>query len=250
MSETLKSPPLLEALCEFRFAPSSEWDWTVPGRLYDRVKDQYPKKAQVEGIQLQVEVAAGGKASQQVTSGPERVQLKTSGEEAMLQVGPNILVVNHLRPYPGWEAFSKMVLDAYEQYLEVVGTVELERIGVRYIDRIPLHAEVPEYSKYVRIAPYEEMGLGHRLNNFIQHMEFISDKPAGILLQRTGTSITEAEKTLMVDMDFGSTSVSGLSGRDDVASWINEAHDVITEAFVKALEPHFYEALKNGDYEV
>jgi uncharacterized protein (TIGR04255 family) len=250
MSETLKSPPLLEALCEFKFAASGEWDWTVPGRLYDQVKDRYPKKAEVQGIQLQVEFAPGGQASQHVASGPERIQLKTDTEEAMLQVGPNTLAVNHLRPYPGWSHFRTMVLDGYGEYTKLVPNAKLERVGVRYIDRIPLHADVPEFDKYIRIAPYRDIGLGNRLANFVQHLEFVSEDPQGVLLQRTGTTLVEGQQALMVDMDFGSTDVGGLTDCDAVGAWIDAAHDVITAAFIKALEPGFYEALKNGDYEV
>jgi len=42
-----RKPPVVEALCEIYFA-GSNWDETVPGRFYDRVKDNFPVKRQRE----------------------------------------------------------------------------------------------------------------------------------------------------------------------------------------------------------
>lgn len=33
--------PIEEAVCEFRFAPGSAWNLTVPGLFYEKIKDFY-----------------------------------------------------------------------------------------------------------------------------------------------------------------------------------------------------------------
>jgi len=32
-----RNPPIEEALCEFRFVPSQDWDPTVPGRFHKKI---------------------------------------------------------------------------------------------------------------------------------------------------------------------------------------------------------------------
>ena len=42
MSRVYRYSPLVEALCEFQFA-EGEWDWTVPGLMYQEIKETFPK---------------------------------------------------------------------------------------------------------------------------------------------------------------------------------------------------------------
>lgn len=39
-----KNPPIVEALCEFRFVPSDEWNLTVPGLIFQELKHVYDGK--------------------------------------------------------------------------------------------------------------------------------------------------------------------------------------------------------------
>src|SRR5438309_2265201 len=48
-------PPVVEALCEIYFTGSA-WDLTVPGRFYDRVSTDYPKKSQVASVGIEVQI--------------------------------------------------------------------------------------------------------------------------------------------------------------------------------------------------
>jgi uncharacterized protein (TIGR04255 family) len=44
MPKKYEKPPIIEAVCEFRFSGKSKWDLTIPGLIYDSVKDEYPQK--------------------------------------------------------------------------------------------------------------------------------------------------------------------------------------------------------------
>jgi uncharacterized protein (TIGR04255 family) len=45
-----RNPPIEEALCEFRFAPSQDWDPTVPGRFHEKIREIYPAKPREQRI--------------------------------------------------------------------------------------------------------------------------------------------------------------------------------------------------------
>ncbi|MBV8265707.1 MAG: TIGR04255 family protein, partial [Planctomycetaceae bacterium] len=53
-----KNPPIEEAVCDFQFAPGTDWDPTMPGLLYEKLRDTYNEKprqqqlieAQVQGV--------------------------------------------------------------------------------------------------------------------------------------------------------------------------------------------------------
>ncbi len=125
------NPPLMEALCEFRFAGGSPWDGTVPGLVYEQLRDQFPKRKQVRAIEVQI--TSSEKGTDQVVRPSERVHLLQEDERAVVQVGANVLVVNCLRPYPSWRRFSQLIGRAFNAYREAAQPGELATIGLRYM---------------------------------------------------------------------------------------------------------------------
>jgi hypothetical protein len=57
-----KNPPIEEALVEFRFVQSQEWDLTIPGKLHQHaaIKDEYPGKPRHQKVlQAALQTAPG-----------------------------------------------------------------------------------------------------------------------------------------------------------------------------------------------
>lgn len=46
MSKKYSNPPLIEAVCAFRLTPNTPWDITIPGLLYEPLKDAFPNREQ------------------------------------------------------------------------------------------------------------------------------------------------------------------------------------------------------------
>ena len=89
MGRRYKNPPIVEALCEFRFDPDSPWDLAMPGLVYERVRDTFPKRRQAK--QFAVEVSAGQKGVEQHVRTTDRMQFLREDEKALVQVGPHLL---------------------------------------------------------------------------------------------------------------------------------------------------------------
>ena len=128
--------PLVEALCEFRFAPDSPWDLTVPGLVYERVRDPFSEKRQARVIEANL--AASEKGLEQRLTSSERMQFVRPDQTALVQVGEHLLVVNHLQPYPGWDAFLPLIRQGFQAYTEVTGARKIARIGLHFINRIEI----------------------------------------------------------------------------------------------------------------
>ena len=46
MGRRYKNPPVIEVVSEIRFSPDSEWDITIPGMLYEKIRGTFPIKEQ------------------------------------------------------------------------------------------------------------------------------------------------------------------------------------------------------------
>ena len=93
MASVFAKPPVIEALCELRFASSQErpWDHVVPGLLYSAIQSRFPRRRDRPVVDL----------SPRGLSPRTFVQLLTEDEQRFVQVAPDLLAVNSLPPHVG-----------------------------------------------------------------------------------------------------------------------------------------------------
>lgn len=233
MSETLANPPVAEVLCEFRFDTNGAWDWTIPGRLYERIRQDFPRREQPrrgEGTPLwadeyRIPASVGGVV--------DRLRLGSEDGTAYVNLGPYQMFIHRLYPYPGWSNLSRLVNGVLESYLEVASPTAFDQIGLRYINQIalPPGREI-DIGEFITLDPSVPPKLGERLADFFQRYELRYDDPDGLLLHQTGLEVDagEAYQYLVLDLEFVSPIGFGLRP-PEVANWLNAAHDRLVEAF-------------------
>lgn len=245
IGKRLKNPPLVEAVCEFRFSMDSQWDWTIPGLLFERIRDEFSERSELRRLSVSVQQAGGDSAPQAlIDSGPERVQLKRPDGSAMVQVGPRLLAINHLRPYADWKTFRTLILKIYQIYRNISRTDRPSRIGLRYINQIA-RAE-RQIDEVLTLRPPLAGKLVRPIANFFQRYELEHETPKGVLIHQSGSQITEGKSVITIDLDFFSESVAHMKNNKTVTKWLDEAHDRVEESFIDSLTPEFYEWLKRG----
>lgn len=246
LGQQLAKPPLVEAVCEFRFDPSDEWDWTVPGRLYDQIQNEFPRREQLKGFGFSLQLGEGLQpAAPAIQGGLERVLLSREDGSALVQIGQNQLIINHRLPYPGWKTFSSIIGHILETYLELVPST-FERVGLRYINQIPAPLE-GDTSELITLDPPIPQAIKRPLVNFYQRYELRHDAPEGILVHQTGMQLTPENKTvLMLDLDFGSLP-SAAPGVAEASRWLHAAHDRLEEAFLASVNPGLLEKMRGGN---
>jgi uncharacterized protein (TIGR04255 family) len=241
MGEKLKNPPLIEALCEFRHISPAAWDWTIPGQLFGRIRSDFPKRSEVKLLGIEIKPGSGI-ASAAVRTAPERVQFARADGSAMVQVGPGVLVVNQLRPYDAWESFRALIVKTHAQYRSLGEFPAFDRIGLRYINRMP--ASQGRWSDLITVSPAFPREIGSPLLSFHQRYELAIENPSGTLIHQTGTVQDESGVHVMLDLDFGSDRLQGVGGDQGVEAWLDGAHHQIERAFLASLNPKYYESLR------
>lgn len=230
----LKHSPIVEAVCEVRFAPEAAWDWTVPGRLAARLGDEYPVMHELVG-----EVLIFGDKATAPPPSPERIQLKTADQLAMVQSGPRLLAVNQLSPYPGWEAFVERVSKAVDSQIAVSGWQPLQRIGLLYINRIETSEEASEVlSVYPRV---EELPDSVALSGFVQRWDLAFDSSTIAL---TTTRVKEPIEGYVIQLDAYTHDQRWLGSKEQFLEWLELAHDRVYEVFSASITPRTMERLR------
>mgnify|MGYP001123988773 CR=1 FL=1 len=170
MNKKYANPPVEEALCEFRLAHNMRWDLTVPGLLYEKLRNTFPVKEQ--RVIQEVEFLNGQDGFQQRIRTSERLLFFTEDRTSLVQVGPRLLVVNALKPYPHWEGFKPRIEKVWKSLQEAIDVQGLERIGLRYINRIEFPFHKVELSEYFEFYPFIGPRLPQQMASFLSEIEF------------------------------------------------------------------------------
>lgn len=224
------NPPVVEAVCEFRLAPETPWDPTIPGLLYERVKDEFPNREQRLIQQLQVEQTPQG--LQQKLTTTERAVLLSGDRKVFIQVGQHLLAINALKPYPTWSGFKPRVERVFRALIEVVAIQKIQRIGLRYINRIEVPARPVDLDEYLEFR----LHLGSKLPQNMASLTLgcvleLSDGRDSCRIQLTDAVAEESTfYAFLLDLDYF-TNQPELIRPQEALIWVDDAHQRLEEIF-------------------
>ncbi len=131
------SPTIQEALCEihFRLPAGVEWKPSWFGEFFKHLQPDFPEFEPAQRMGLQLQIGPHG-AGQALMPPRYRMSFRHSKKNLILQLSESTLTVNVLPKYPGWTDMRQDILSAWEKARESVNPSSVERIGLRYINRI------------------------------------------------------------------------------------------------------------------
>lgn len=149
-----RQPPIIEAVCEFRFAQgTADWNPAIPGLLYERLRTEYPETPRQQlgtGVEFEPQSPSSGRIS---LTPATSVELSDADERNSVVLAPNLLVVRVRTPYPGWETFHGRIVHVLSQFAEVSGEAAVHRIGIRYVNRVVVQSENVRLDEYFNAPP-------------------------------------------------------------------------------------------------
>src|SRR5438067_137159 len=147
MPRSYRNPPVIEAVCEFKFLETQPWDWTIPGLIYEKIGPSFPRKRQQ--TVLEVSVPTHSPSEIMPPTPIARMQFLREDESTLVQVWPNTLAINQLRPYGSWQAFKATILEQLAIYQKVSGQQSITRVGLRYINKLDLPSTNADLDAYL-----------------------------------------------------------------------------------------------------
>lgn len=153
---TYTTPPIVESVIEYQFAGDvSESDRS---RIAKKLKKRYPSEEIIQEIILegsqnvmrQSMSAVGTKLSSKDRT--EILTLSGASRPGPDQFGPATFSASQLAPYCGWEAFLGRFALEWAAVEQVIGHRKLQRIGVRYINRIDIPGKIDNPSHWIKFG--------------------------------------------------------------------------------------------------
>jgi uncharacterized protein (TIGR04255 family) len=229
MGKKYANPPVEEAVCEFRLTQDTQWDMTIPGLIYEKLRDEFSEREQ--RMISEMEFTHGAEGIQQHIRTSERVVLSTKDKKMLIQIGARLLVINVLKPYPSWQKYKPRVQKAWDSLLDTVEVKGIERMGLRYINLIKVPSPVSELSDFLQFYPFVGDKLPQRMVSFIMGAEFsFTDDRDRCRAQLAPLPATEGAQTFLLDIDYFLNRPRGVEVKNAL-EWVEEAHNRVEEIF-------------------
>lgn len=236
MVRRYRNSPIIEALCEVQFEPNSPWDMTMPGLIFEALRDGFPVKRQTKVLGGGIGPGPEEAIVQQQVWATDRMQFVREDGTALVQVGAHFLAVNHLRPYSSWPEFLPMIQRAVEAYRAVAEPGGIHRVGLRYINRIEFPASTIDLADHLTFYPHVGPHLPQDYTTFIAGIQTPYEDGRDVLsLQAAGVG-AEAPGTIAMTLDIDYfLAVPGAVTLDALFGWIDAAHGRIETTFEAAI---------------
>ncbi len=242
-----KNAPIEEAIVEFRFAPGSEWDLTIPGKLHQHpaIKNVYPGKPRTQRLlQGALEATAGQPAAFNVQEGVGRIQLVDADAKRLVSLGPDLLSVHVLRPYEGWDNFRSRTDSALAAYREVAGVDSMLRIGLRYVNKIVVPVPAFDLDEHFNCGPRTIDGLPEVIANFLTRVDYVYDDGKRLIVTFAAIEAPQGSCAFLLDLD--GVWEGARTPMDSAMSVVDELHERMGSAFERLITDKLREVFDAG----
>ncbi len=248
VEKILKNKPLVEAIFEIKWELQESGQGmkvdphykVLIGRIYDRIKDEYPFHEQLPTAAIPDEIA-GYVVQHRFRKNKEKWPL--------IQIGPGIITLNDTEGYV-WNDFKERInnlLDVlYDAYPNSENNLKFSSLLLRYIDAIDFDYKKEDLFKFLKEnlklsiqidkRLFGETGVNSSLLNIDLRFSFPSAKPKGAVHLRFLRG-----KRKNVDALIWETMVRSIGGdvpnsKKEVITWAEEAHLLTDDWFFKMIE--------------
>lgn len=230
MPKVYSKPPITQAICEFQFKSSKEWDWTIPGLVYQQIETEFPVKKQEMALEIQV-MPQANPVVQQAGAALSKMQFLSANSQAMVQIGPDLLGINVLSPYPGWDNFKQLIAKQFDIYSKVASPSAFKRIGLRYINQIEFPAAALELTEYFHFYPHLPQGVEQKHGPFaIRVVQMYAEERDAMNLSLANVLVPAGSLGFVLDIDY-TLSKPAILELDKGLDWVEEAHRKVEAMF-------------------
>lgn len=244
----LKNKPLVEAIFEIKWELEESslgikidpYFKILIGKIYERVKDEYPFYEQLPTANIPDEIA--GYVVQY------RLR-KDEGKWPLIQMGPGIITLNDTEGYV-WEDFERRIHNLlnvlYDAYQDSENSLKINELLLRYIDAVDFNYEKENLFKFleeklkVKIQVdeklFRETGVGDLPQNIDLRLSFPSIDPVGMFHLRFVRGKRKDIDSLIWETMVQTSDNDVPENKDEIIEWVGKAHSLTDRWFFKMIE--------------
>lgn len=234
--------PIIEALAEFNFDPTSEWNGTIPGLMFGDLGEDFPDRRQKRLVNTIIRQE--GSDLKQEAQIVDRLQFFRTDGTALVQVNQHLLSVNRLKPYTEWEELKPLAQKALDSYVKHAEPKGLKQVSLHYINE--LHLGEGRVSLRDSLQFYPTMGptLSQDSTNFNCIVQQARPSVPGLLIVQLATKDTPGETpSLVLNLSIRQEHVA----MEGAMLWLDRAHEELNLVFRGCIADKLYQQFKGSE---
>jgi len=222
MGKKYEKPPIVEALCEFRFT-ENPWRIIYPGLIYEQIKDDYP-----DDNPLKCQTLESGRIVIE-----DRFQFLKKDTTGIIQMNRHLLSIHVLNCYTSWNNFFPEIQRIFQIYKNIVKPQKLNRIGLRYVNKFDIDTKIIPVEHFFNFYPFLGKNLPQTHGQFDMNVLIAYEEERDFLKlsQKTIPPQKEDTMSILLDLDYFTTSLKGNINLKKILTWIDTAHENLERAF-------------------
>jgi uncharacterized protein (TIGR04255 family) len=183
----LDRAPIIEAVIEIRTRAQSPWEESKVTQRLKAALPEYPTVHSMDAVQQEIVFGAQVPPQGLVHElGWNGLRLQSADKLHVAQFNRGGFVFSRLRPYETWEQLEKEATRLWQLHVQVASPSEIQRLGVRFINRIQMPAQETRFEEYIDPSPETPRDLDLPFLNFLYRETLIvPGHNYGINLTRT-----------------------------------------------------------------
>lgn len=156
----LSKAPIVEAVIDFRALPTIPCEQAQFETYFKQEFTDYPAFQIHNQHNFQLKANTGGQPEAgQPTSWWQGLAFHSSDKLRVVQCQRDGFSFSRLQPYDSWESFAGEALTLWEKYSAITKPIEIQRVGMRFINRIVTRPDWKNLQDYLVNAP-QPLGAG------------------------------------------------------------------------------------------
>jgi len=232
-SDSVLNPTAIEAICELHFTssenPESQWDGKWFGRLHSALGIDYemePKTA--KGVLVQATMGKATMSDNLISF--NHMLYKHRSKNQLIQLAPWLLAINEIDDYPGWTPFLKHIEHGWKSLSTIIDPINLTRIGMRYINRIPRGSAEETVGDWINKNDIFPKRILSQFKDFFLRCELPLSENTRIIVTVTEEQIDSPVKSIIYDIDTIMTKKHSGEWRE-IEKSLNLLHEYIRKEF-------------------
>jgi uncharacterized protein (TIGR04255 family) len=157
--QNLLRAPIVEALIDIRARSSVPLDEASLKPQIEAELINYEFLDSHQELQHEIKLEAGQPPSQIIRLDWKGLRFRSFDKKHVAQFNRDGFVFSHLEPYQDWQQLHSEAMKLWQIYLKIVKPIAIDRLGLRFINRIQLPIGELQFDDYMESAPQPPKGL-------------------------------------------------------------------------------------------
>ncbi len=203
----LSNPPVQEAVLDLRFNLIDSDGSREINSFYSKISNDFPIKK--ERIQLNLSAKFGdtqekGQGTLAASHKSDGLIINSKDQKTAIQVGSNFFSFHILKPYRQWPAILEESKSLWETFYKGCKTMQLNRIALRYINRIVKSDESLKFdpAKHLKLIPSIPDGINYSLDNYFMQLNLANhDRSINAIINEKVGRESNQHVDIVLDID-------------------------------------------------